>query len=128
MFPYSHKRRVYVQRDIPVLVGSPKVWEHPGVHALKWPFLRRTHSYKNLPFNKCNRKNGCSQIMSFSWRVLNAHANLVTLEDDARFLPIDVNTVALQNGIGLFPMDIEFIDITTFKAIVSCDIHFVSGP
>jgi hypothetical protein len=71
-------------------VGSPKVWEHPWAHALKWPSLRRTHSCKNLPFNKCNRKNGCRQIMSFSWRVLNAHANLVTLEDDVSFLPIDV--------------------------------------
>jgi len=25
-------------------------------------------------------------------------------------------------------MDVEFIDITTFKAIVTCDIHLVSGP
>jgi hypothetical protein len=90
MFPCSHKRRVYVQRDIPVLMGSPKVWEHPWAHALKWPSLRRTHSYKNLPFNKCNRKNG-SQIMSFSWRVFNAHANLVTVEDDVSFLTIDVS-------------------------------------
>jgi hypothetical protein len=99
MFPCSHETRVYVQRDIHVLVGSPTVWEHPRAHALKWPSLGRTHSYKNLPFNKCNRKNGCSQIMSFSWRVLNAHANLLTLEDDVSFLPIYVSIVALENNI-----------------------------
>ncbi len=39
MFPCSHENRVYVQRDIHVLVGSPTVWEHPRAHALKCPPL-----------------------------------------------------------------------------------------
>jgi hypothetical protein len=61
-------------------------------------------------------------------RILNAHANLVTLANDVSFLPIDLSIVALENDIGLFAMNIEFIDITTFKAIVTCDIHLVSSP
>jgi hypothetical protein len=30
---------------------SPEVQEHAWGHALKYPSLRRTHLYKNLPYN-----------------------------------------------------------------------------
>jgi hypothetical protein len=38
-------------QEIPVLLDSPEVQEHSWAHGLR-PSLRRTHSYRNLPYNK----------------------------------------------------------------------------
>jgi hypothetical protein len=40
----NKKRVVYEGREVPVLVHSPQVWEHPWAHDLGCPFLRRRHS------------------------------------------------------------------------------------
>jgi hypothetical protein len=35
------KRELFTQVEVPVLVCSREVWEHPWAHALKFPSLRR---------------------------------------------------------------------------------------
>ncbi len=44
------KRELFAKGEVPILVCSPEVWEHPPVHAIRWPSLRRTHLYKDLPY------------------------------------------------------------------------------
>ncbi len=46
------KRELFPLRGVPILVHSPEVWErNPQSHTLGCPSLRRTHSYRNLPYN-----------------------------------------------------------------------------
>jgi len=37
---------------VPLLMGSPELWEHPWAHTLGWSCLKRTRLYRNLPYNK----------------------------------------------------------------------------
>jgi hypothetical protein len=39
----GNKNRVVYVMEVPVLVRSPEVWEHPWAHALKCPSLMRMH-------------------------------------------------------------------------------------
>jgi hypothetical protein len=41
------KRELFTQGEVPVLVCSPEVWEHPWAHALKFP-SRRNLRYYNI--------------------------------------------------------------------------------
>jgi hypothetical protein len=43
------KRELFTHGEVPVLVYSPQVWEHPRAHTLRCPSLKRMHSYKNVP-------------------------------------------------------------------------------
>jgi hypothetical protein len=43
---------LFAKGEVPILVCSPEVWEHPPVHAIRWPSLRRTHLYKDLPYKQ----------------------------------------------------------------------------
>jgi hypothetical protein len=46
IFKCSHvpiKRQSFMCMEVPVLIGSPEVW-----NTLRWPSLRRTHLYRNL--------------------------------------------------------------------------------
>jgi len=37
---------------VPLLMGSPELWEHPWAHTLGCSCLKRTRLYRNLPYNK----------------------------------------------------------------------------
>jgi maltose-binding protein MalE len=68
MFPWNYyfltkqdksdeiKRELFTQGEVPVLVYSPQVWEHPETHTLRCPSLKRMHLYKNLPTTKSTLK------------------------------------------------------------------------
>jgi hypothetical protein len=49
------KSELFTQGEVPVLMHSPKVWEHPWDHALGCPYLRRTQLYWNLPYNEMSQ-------------------------------------------------------------------------
>jgi hypothetical protein len=42
------KWELFTQGEVPVLVCSPDIWEHPWAHALKFASLKRRHSNTNL--------------------------------------------------------------------------------
>jgi hypothetical protein len=62
MFPHSHGNISFLPNEKKVrkykesclskgrFMCSPEVQEHPQAHTLECPSLRRTHSYKNLPY------------------------------------------------------------------------------
>jgi hypothetical protein len=45
------KRELFMLGQVPVLMHSPKVWEHPWAHTLKCPSLKKMHSYVKLTYN-----------------------------------------------------------------------------
>ncbi len=68
------KRELFMQGEVLVPMHSPKVWEHSGACTLGCPFLRKTHSNENLPYNlreqgsvhtlKCRGRHSCVCIMA----------------------------------------------------------------
>jgi len=48
MFLHSHKKPVVYIMEVSC---TPEDGEHPEAHGLRWLSVRRTHLYRNLPYN-----------------------------------------------------------------------------